>query len=326
MRAGRNGFDLRRSGVYAQALRSVPRTTPLANPEHSSKSFPLQELMRFTLDTVNPPAGSMKRGLAIQAHPIKSLARGIFCAWMILPAAHAAEQVVLYGDENYPPYSYIENGKFTGIDVDILLLAAARLSPAYELKLTPTPWKRGLAMLENGTAFGLFPPGHKHKRSYIDQYSTVIHRESIVVFCNRQVMHAPRNNFPADYGGLTIGINAGFLLSDRLVQAANRGIVTLEPAKDNDANLKKLAMHRIDCYASDRDAALFSAKKLGTQLNLDERVPQVAAELSEEETYVGFSAKNPPPFKADFIEKLNAVLGAMKAKGEIDKIIERYLR
>ena len=245
---------------------------------------------------------------------------------MALPVARAAEQVVLYGDENYPPYSYIQNGEFTGIDVDILRLAAARLSPSYQLKLMSTPWKRGLALLENGTAFGLFPPGRKRERAYIDQYSTVILRESVVVFCNRMVMRTPRNNFPADYAGLTIGINAGFLLSDRLVQATNRGIVRLEPAKDNDANLKKMAMHRIDCYASDRVAALFSAKKLGTQLHPDERALQVAAELSEEETYVGYSARNSPAFKADFIEKLNAALSEMKANGEIDKIIERYLR
>lgn len=256
----------------------------------------------------------------------QAFARAACCALAALPAAHATEKVVLYGDENYPPYSYIEHGRFTGIDVDILRRAAERLRPAYELTVKPTPWKRGLALLENGTAFGLFPPGRKHERTYIGQYSAVILRESVVVFCNRAVMRTARTNFPADYAGLTIGINAGFLLSDRLVQAANRGLVRLEPAKDNDANLKKMAMHRIDCYASDRVAALFSAKKLGVQLPSDEHVLQVAAELSEEETYVGFSARNNPAFKADFIEKLNAVLAEMKAKGAIDKIIDGYLR
>jgi polar amino acid transport system substrate-binding protein len=257
---------------------------------------------------------------------IQVFARVICCALAALPAAHATEKVVLHGDDNYPPYSYIEHGRFTGIDVDILRQAAAKLRPTYDVTLTPTPWKRGLALLENGTAFGLFPPGRKHERAYIDQYSAVILRESVVVFCNRALMHTARTNFPADYAGLTIGINAGFLLSDRLMQAANRGIVRLEPAKGNDANLKKMAMHRIDCYASDRVAALFSAKNLGVQLPSDERVLRVAAVLSEEATYVGFSARNNPPFKADFIEKLNAALAEMKAKGEIDRIIDRYLR
>lgn len=261
-----------------------------------------------------------------RSRTVSLFARVVCCALMALPAAHATQQVVLYGDENYPPYSYLQNGRFTGIDVDILRLASARLSPSYQLTLIPTPWKRGLALLENGTAFGLFPPGRKQERSYIDQYSTALLRESVVVFCNRAVMLTPRSDFPADYTGLTIGINAGFLLSDRLMQAANRGIVSLEPAKDNDANLKKLALHRIDCYASDRFAALFSAKELGAQLALDERVPRLASKLSEEDTYVGYSARNAPAYKADFIEKLDLVLGQMKASGDIDKIIERYLR
>lgn len=256
---------------------------------------------------------------------IRRIARGILLLLATLPVAHAAQLVILYGDENYPPYSYIENRQFTGIDVDILRMAAAKLGPSYELKLIPTPWKRGLAMLETGSAFGLFPPGLKRDRRYIDRYSTVILRESVVVFCNRMVMQRPRVHFPDDFAGLTIGINAGFLLSDRLVQAANRGIVKLEPAKDNNSNLRKMAMHRIDCYASDRFAALYSARQLGDVLSIDERVPLVAAELSDENTYIGYSAKSAPAFKSDFIEKMDAALNAMKANGDIDRIIERYL-
>jgi polar amino acid transport system substrate-binding protein len=248
-----------------------------------------------------------------------------FSMLVALPSAHATELVVLYGDENYPPYSYIENREFVGIDVDILRMAAAKLAPAYHVELVPTPWKRGLAQLQNGTGFGLFPPGLKHERNYIDRYSTAILRESVVVFCNRMVMRNPRKNFPKDFAGLTIGINAGFLLSDRLARAAAHGIVRLEPAKDNNANLKKMALHRIDCYASDRMAALFSAKKLGDELNIDERVLQVAAELSDENTYIAYSAKNAPTFKADFITKMNSALSAMKSNGDIDRIIQRYL-
>lgn len=239
-------------------------------------------------------------------------------------AAHAGEEIVLYGDENYPPYSYVENGRFTGIDVDILRRAADRLGPAYKIRLAPIPWKRGLAMLENGKAFALFPPGLKLGRTYIDQYSTVILTETVVVFCNRLVMRKKREDFPADYAGLTIGINAGFLLSDRLMDASRRGIVRLEPAKDNDANLKKLALHRIDCYASDRVAALFTARKLRDKLDTDERVLHVASELSKEDTFVAYSARNSPPFKGDFIAKMNAALALMKSDGEIDRIIQRY--
>ncbi|MDL2354044.1 MAG: transporter substrate-binding domain-containing protein [Pseudomonadota bacterium] len=280
-------------------------------------------------DADNQGTELMARSQTTNAGCARSAIHALCMLLALLPctqAAQAAQRVLLYGDENYPPYSYIANQRFTGIDVDILRMAAAKLAPAYDIKLLPTPWKRGLAMLEAGAAFGLFPPGLKRDRHYIDRYSTVILRESVVVFCNRAVMQSPRSHFPDDFAGLTIGINAGFLLSDRLMQAANRGIVKLEPAKDNNANLRKLALHRIDCYASDRVAALYSARQLADELSAQERLPQVAAALSDENTYIGYSARNAPAYKADFIEKMDAVLNAMKANGDIDRIIERYLK
>lgn len=250
-----------------------------------------------------------------------------FVGLSMMAPTYANEKVVLVGDENYPPYSYIENGRFTGIDVDILRLATSRFGPKYQVELVPRPWKRGLAMLENGTAFGLFPPGLKRDRTYIDQYSTRIIRETVVMFCNSQVTRTPRPNFPRDYAGLTIGINAGFLLSERLMQAAKLGIVHLDSAKDNATNLRKLAFHRIDCYASDQVAALFSARTLAGKLPVGERwPPRPSVELSKEDTFVAFSARNSPAFKPDFIAKLNAALELMRTNGQIDRIIERYVR
>ncbi|MBI2747325.1 MAG: hypothetical protein HYX45_17295 [Burkholderiales bacterium] len=122
------------------------------------------------------------------------------------------------------------NGQFKGMYVDILTKAAERLKPAYTLELQPRPWKRGLADMEFGSAFALFPPGLKRERSYIDHYSVAIYRETVVVFCHEDVLRKPRRNFPRDFADLTIGVNLGFLLSDRLMQASRQGIVKLEAA------------------------------------------------------------------------------------------------
>ena len=242
----------------------------------------------------------------------------------IAPTAHAAERVVLYGDESYRPYSFVEDGEFKGIYVDVLTRAAERMKPEYVIDLLPAPWKRGLLYVERGSGFGLFPPGLKKERGYIQQYSVPLYRETVVVFCTDKVMRSNPQQFPADFAGLVMGINNGFLLSDRLMQAAQSGIVKLEEAKDNDSNLKKLALGRIDCYVSDRGAALYSAKLLrgsesGFNLELHE-----AAVLSTEDTFIGYSAKANPPYKLDFINKMDAVLTEMKSSGEVDAIIAGY--
>ena len=244
----------------------------------------------------------------------------------VSPCAVAAPQtVILYGDDDYAPYSYVENGVFKGMYVDILRLAA-RTMPAYRLELQPRPWKRGLDALEKGQVFGLFPPGRKTERPYVQPYSAMLYRESVVLFCHDAVMRTPRTRFPADFAGLTIGVNTGFLLSEKLMAPARAGLLRLEAAKGNEANLKKLALRRIDCYASDRGAARHTARRLQGELASFGFTLHEVLELSSEATYIAYSARNTPAYKADFIEKMNAAILALRQNGQLARIEQAYLR
>ncbi|MGF6120125.1 polar amino acid transport system substrate-binding protein [Janthinobacterium lividum] len=247
------------------------------------------------------------------------------CAMAAPGIAHAAPQtVILYGDDDYAPYSYVENGVFKGMYIDILRLAASAM-PDYRLELQPRPWKRGLDALEKGQVFGLFPPGRKTERPYVQPYSAMLYRESVVLFCHDAVMRTPRTRFPADFAGLTIGVNTGFLLSEKLMAPAREGLLRLEAAKGNEANLKKLALRRIDCYASDRGAARHTARQLGAELASYGFQLHEVLELSSEATYIAYSARNTPAYKADFIQKMNAALLAMRQNGELARIEGAYL-
>lgn len=237
---------------------------------------------------------------------------------------HASEHVVLYGDADYPPYSFVDNGQFTGMYVDILHKAAELLNPAYEVELVPVPWKRGLKYLETGEGLALFPPGLKKERTYIQTYSVPLYRETVVVFCNDRIMIKHPKEFPDDFTGLTMGINAGFLLSERLMQAVRSQVVKVEAGPNNESNLRKLAARRIDCYVSDRAAALFSAKQLRKAEPRFDFVPTEATTLSGEDTFIGYSGLANPPYKADFIKQMDAALTTLKNKGEIARIIREY--
>jgi len=257
---------------------------------------------------------------------IVSLCLASFSMFFIgLTSAHATEKIVIYGDDDYAPYSYLEDGQFKGIYVKILQEAAKKLAPDYVIELQAIPWKRGLAELENGKSFALFPPGLKSERTYIQPYSVSLYRETVVLFCSDKIMHRPHSNFPDDYIGLTIGVNLGFLLSDRLILASRQGKIILDAAKGNETNLKKLARQRIDCYASDRTAARYSLKRLGSSLGPD-FILQEAIELSGEDTFIAYSSRNNPAYKTDFINKMNATIELMKQDGEIRKIENDYLR
>ena len=100
--------------------------------------------------------------------------------WLQAAAVSAAQKIVLYGDDDYAPYSYVEGGQFKGMYVEILKKAAQKLAPEYEVELQPRPWTRALAELQKGYAFALFPPGMKNERAYIKPYSVPLDRKSVV--------------------------------------------------------------------------------------------------------------------------------------------------
>jgi polar amino acid transport system substrate-binding protein len=49
------------------------------------------------------------------------------------------------------------------------------------------------------------------------------------------------------------------------------------------------------------------------------------AELSGEDTFIGYSGRNNPSYKADFIVQMDAALEAMKKSGEMARIVGDYL-
>jgi polar amino acid transport system substrate-binding protein len=251
------------------------------------------------------------------------------CACLIAYSANAQQRVVLYGDDDYAPYSFVEGGHFKGIYVDLLRQAARKLAPEYDVLLEPMPWKRGLSALQSGSALALFPPYRVSEREYIEPYSVPLYHETVVLYCTPQVMTSPRLHFPSDYRHLRIGINLGFALANKLVEAGRAGEVLLEEAKGNEANLRKLALGRVDCYANDRLSVLYTVKQLQ---NSPSFVPwrslklMEAAELQGQDAFLGYSKFFQASYKQDFIRRMNAALNELGKSGAVDKLVAEYTR
>jgi polar amino acid transport system substrate-binding protein len=244
--------------------------------------------------------------------------------------AGAATPLVIYGDDDYPPYSYVENGQLKGIYTEIVREAVQSM-PQYAVQLRPVPWKRGLLMLQTGEAFALYPPySWRSERPYV-RYSVPLLMEQLVVLCSQDVL-AKRalRQWPADYGGLHIGVNAGFLLGDAkqtaALQAAN---IVFDTAKGTRTNLLKLMRGRIDCYVSDRLSAQWELQRIrregpaGTPMQAIEET----AQLASQQGHLGFTARQPAayPYRDDFIEQFNAAIVRMQASGAIRRIVDHAL-
>jgi len=191
------------------------------------------------------------------------------------------------------------------------------------------PYKRVLEAARRGSVFAIFPPYYLPKqRPYLSEYSVPLYTEETVVYCGKNILISPKPNWPEDYFGLTIGNNDGFLVGGEAFHAAaKQNKLIIENAKGTDVNIRKLIADRIDCYVNDRASIVWSIK----QMKKNKKLPYVreVAEgsiISQENGHVAFSKKFDARYRRDFIDKLNAIILDMQKSGDINTIVDNFLR
>jgi polar amino acid transport system substrate-binding protein len=247
-------------------------------------------------------------------------------------AGRAADiPVTVYADAGYQPYSYADkNGDAAGLYYEIVKVAFGRMK-GYQVAIKPVPWKRGMAMLKNGTAFALFPPYMNLKdEPFTWPYSLPLFEEIVVAVCTREVAARRRARWPEDFYGLTIGNNSGFLVGgDKFNAAVKAGKIKLEEAADTRTNIIKLGMKRTDCYINDRISIRLTEDQLVREGKLaPNRAGVEAAVIATEQGFLGFTDRDQGkfPYKTDFLKQFNAVIYDMKRNGEIETIAHQFFK
>jgi len=256
----------------------------------------------------------------------------LFCL-LTCGAETSKTDVIVYCDDNYPPYSYGVGGQARGIYPTILERAFSRMK-GYHVTILPIPWKRGLHDIKNGTVFAISPPYFRPlARPYIWPYSTPILQEEVVVLCRDEIMQStPRRQWPRDFHGLTIGSNDGFILGgDAFFEAVRQNNIHIDEARSNRINILKLGTKRIDCYINDRLSILWELNKLKETGLFDEGGKHAklreALVISTEWGHLGFTNRDFGRFhfKEDFVTKFNAVIITMQKTGEIQLIMDQVI-
>lgn len=254
----------------------------------------------------------------------------LYCSCLISTSAFAAQKVVIIGDENYAPYSYVDGKKAKGVYIDIFKAIFDQLED-YDVSIRMMPWKRGLLYVKKGWSFAIFPPYYwPVKRPYIAPYSEPILLEKVVVVCNPDILEKPRPQWPNDYLGLNIGTNRGFLSpGPDFFSAAKQGKVNLIETENTQAGLQMLLLKRIDCYVNSKIAIQWNLKKIEREDTYHLKIDSLkfGVTISQQWAYLGYTAKNKEAFKfkADFQNKVDIIIREMKSKGEIEKIVHEFL-
>ena len=248
----------------------------------------------------------------------------------LLVQANEPIKVTFIADDSYPPYSFVENEEIKGIYVDIIKAAAKKLAKHYQIEIIAMPWKRGLLSLEKSEHFAIIPPyKHKSKRPYIWPYSNALFLETVVAFCHKDVSLEDAINSKESQQVLQVGMNAGFLILNKELKAAQaKGLIRIWENKNTSANIMKLLFRRIDCYINDRISTLWQLEELQKQSEeVDFSNIQETYLVMEKTAHIGYVrgeiAKY--PYKADFIKKMDDALLEVQKTGISSNIINKYL-
>ncbi|MFJ2365468.1 substrate-binding periplasmic protein [Pseudomonas sp. NPDC087697] len=148
--------------------------------------------------------------------------------------------------EPWMPYVYEENGQALGLDYETTAIVFQRLG--IEVQWQFLPWKRCLAMLDQGLVDGVLDIFHSNERDATLLYpSEPLSEVEFVMFYANDRPHPFRTL--EDLRGLTIGTSPGYLYSQDFRDST---LFTREPAPTHEANFGKLQRGRIDLLITDR--------------------------------------------------------------------------
>lgn len=249
------------------------------------------------------------------------------CLTMLMPFNAAVASTIpikIVSDINYPPYSYLDNGKSTGIYTDIIHEVNKRLT-GYKISLSPMPWKRALYEVESNRS-PIIVGAYKRpiKRPYLG-YSEPILLESVAIFCHKRVLINPRKRFPDDFKNLRVGTHNGFLMGEEVTKAEEEGIIFLEKYAGATPIFRHILNNRLDCYVNDQLSILHELKSLPKRLKDSKNKIIEILRIRYDHTYLGTSLNYKRfPELAAFIKRFNIEIQKMEDDGTISSIVNSY--
>lgn len=240
------------------------------------------------------------------------------------------QKVTILADENYPPYTFVENGVLKGIYVDIVMESAKLISARYKVEIVGVPWKRGIETIKAGKALAILPPyKHLDKRRYMWPYSLPLLTENVVAFCHKNIdiLKFIRNPNKKIIAPLNIGINTDYLiLNKELEQAKEQNNIIVRENKSTSANIMKLYFGRIDCYLNDKLSTLWELSKISKDSNVNFDNIFEALLVTPQTAHIGYTNDDNHSFhyKGDFVLRMDKALAKFMSSNKYQEILSRY--
>ncbi|MBC2383358.1 amino acid ABC transporter substrate-binding protein [Pseudomonas sp. WS 5106] len=178
--------------------------------------------------------------------------------------------------EPWAPYVYDDHGTMRGLDYETTVTVFQRLGVDVEWQFLP--WKRCLAMLDQGNADGALDIFHSHDRDTLLLYpSEPLSEVEFVLYYANERPHPAQTL--EDLHNLTVGTSPGYLYGSPF---ADSTLFHREPAPSHEANFGKLLLGRIDLVITDRRVGQHVLKEMG----LEDKVSQAPVVVSRQQQFL----------------------------------------
>ncbi|WP_320007781.1 transporter substrate-binding domain-containing protein [Maridesulfovibrio sp.] len=226
--------------------------------------------------------------------------------WSVSAQSVCAEHILVEGDNNYPPYEYLEDGVPKGFNIDIIR-AVAKVSDL-NVSINLRPWGEVLENLEKGAsdvASGMyFSPGRTELFSFSIPHNIVSH--SIFVREGSSIKKLE------DLHGKEIIVQRGDIMHDYALEHYPNS--TIIPVPSQEDALKMLSSGKYDAALLSKSVSLFRVSGLGMD-NLEISGTDFAF------VKYCFAVRKD---NQELLNRLNEGLVLIKKSGEYDKIYEKW--
>lgn len=236
--------------------------------------------------------------------------RHLHARWFAALELPLNRRIVIGGDDNYPPYEYLdENGRPAGYNVDLTRAIARELSLDIEIRLAPwTDIRNALARGEIDALQGMFYSPRRDLAFDFSPPHMVNHCVAVV-----RAAAAPPPTAVADLVGKRVVVQEGDIMHDFVIENGLGDQVTVVPTQED--ALRELAEGRHDCALVSRMTALYWIKKYGWRNLSVGRRPLFSA---------GY-AYAVPQHQRPLLAELSEGLKMIEDSGEYRRIFTRWM-
>ncbi len=226
------------------------------------------------------------------------------------------EITVVRGNGSYPPNEIMENGKLSGVHVDLVEAAARTLNVTVHFR--SYPWKRALSMVRQGTADAVTYAARTPEREAYAVFlnGNILSRTTFAFFVLSQKAHEIRylGNLE-DLRDFRIGTVLGYTYPD----AFNRADFLQKDmgALSDEVLLKKLLHNRFDMAIGDQAIMRY----LLHRMKCPEKVTFLKPNFTPIPSYIAFSRA---AGREKLAERFARALTALRKAGDVEKIRTRY--